>query len=324
MAAMTNDFSALGAPDSGLWPVSKKPEDKTKGEFVRLVWRELTPDAFTTIQEFDEWFKKTLVPRTIESLGGPQVGRMLLHVTFNHGGVAHFMRWVLMKFTTPKSPHQVAAAAAKPAAKPAAKFEGEPEIEQDRVPEGTQLTPYKFPLNVDDVSAWQELLDASAGDEQAQKWYKSMLHQAEQRAAAANSAAAAPGIVKTSGLANKYGFIPRRRTVTGRTPHHVDDYVRISVNAPWVDCTNHPHDQDDVDKNAMEDRFIFMYGEPAAESAAAAPSPKPPKPAGLAAMMDYNNRVVLEVLQNEGPQAAEKAMMDAANGDYGEMRMMYG
>lgn len=185
MAAMTNDFSALAAPDSGLWPVSKKPEDKTKGEFVRLVWRELTPDAFTTIQEFDEWFKKTLVPRTIESLGGAQVGRMLLHVKFQHGGVAHFMRWVLRKFTTSKSPQQVAAAAAEPAAK----FEGEPEIEQDRIPDGAQVTPYKFPLNVDDVSAWQELLDASAGDEQAQQWYKSMLQQAEQRAADAKPAA---------------------------------------------------------------------------------------------------------------------------------------
>jgi hypothetical protein len=121
----------------------------------------------------------------------------------------------------------------------------EPEIEQDRIPEGTQLTPYKFPLNVDDVSAWQELLDASAGDEQAQEWYKSMLQQAEERAAAA-------------------------------------------------------------------------------EPAAAAPFPKPPKPTGIAAMMDDKNRAMLEVMQKKGPQAAMKAMMDAAGGDYAEMRMMYG
>ena len=172
MAAMTNDFSALAAPERGLWPVSKKPEDKTKDEFRRTA----------------------------------------------------------------------SATAVNAAAEPAAKFEGEPEIEQDRVPEGTQLTPYKFPLNVDDVSAWQELLDASAGDEQAQQWYKSMLQQAEERAAAAEPAAAAPS----------------------------------------------------------------------------------PKPSGLAAMMDDENRAMLEVMQKEGPQAAMNAMMDAAGGDYAEMRMMYG
>lgn len=111
MAAMTTDVPGK-EPERGLWPVSKKPEDKTKDEFVRLVWRELTPDAFTTIQEFEEWFNKTLVPQTIESLGGAQVGTMLLHVTFKHGGMTHFMRWVMMKFTTTKSPQHVAAAAA--------------------------------------------------------------------------------------------------------------------------------------------------------------------------------------------------------------------
>lgn len=140
------------------------------------------------------------------------------------------------------------------ASTPAAGFEGEPEIEQDRIPEGTQLTPYKFPLNVDDVSAWQELLDASAGDEQAQEWYKSMLQQAEERAAAAEPAAAAP------------------------------------------------------------------FPKPPKP-----PKPsKPSKPTGLAAMMDDKNRAMLKVMQKEGPEAAMKAMMDAAGGDYAEMRMMYG
>ena len=108
---MTTDVPGL-EPTRGLWPVSKKPEDAEKDEFVRLVWRELTPDAFTTINSFEEWFKKTLVPRTIESLGSPQVGRMLLRVTFNHGGMQHFMRWVMLKFTTTKNP---VAAAKKPA-----------------------------------------------------------------------------------------------------------------------------------------------------------------------------------------------------------------
>ena len=92
------------APSRGLYPVTKKPEDKTKDDFVRLVWRELTPDAFKNIGEFEEWFNKTLAPRIIESLGGAQVGGMLLHVTFPHGGMQHFMRWVMMKFTTTTSP----------------------------------------------------------------------------------------------------------------------------------------------------------------------------------------------------------------------------
>lgn len=103
------------APSRGLYPVTKKPEDKTKDDFVRLVWRELTPDAFKNIGEFEEWFNKTLAPRTIESLGGAQVGGMLLHVTFPHGGMQHFMRWVMMKFTTTTSPEEAAAAAAKAA-----------------------------------------------------------------------------------------------------------------------------------------------------------------------------------------------------------------
>ena len=107
MAAMTTDVPGL-EPTRGLWPVSKKPEDAEKDEFVRLVWRELTPDAFTTINSFEEWFKKTLVPRTIESLGGPQVGRMLIDLTFNHGGLKHFMQWVTTKFTTCKSPEDMA------------------------------------------------------------------------------------------------------------------------------------------------------------------------------------------------------------------------
>jgi len=111
MSAAANPF----APSRGLYPVTKKPEDKTKDDFVRLVWRELTPDAFKNIGEFEEWFNKTLAPRTIESLGGAQVGRMLLRVTFPHGGMQHFMRWVMMKFTTTTSPEEAAAAAAKAA-----------------------------------------------------------------------------------------------------------------------------------------------------------------------------------------------------------------
>jgi len=119
MAAMGSEGGAF-APGRGLYPVTKKPvtkkpEDPAKSEFVRLVWRQLTlvPPAdgtpvFTTIKSFEEWFNKTLVPRTIESLGGKQVGGMLLHDTFN-GGVAHFMRWVMMKFTTTTSPGEVAA-----------------------------------------------------------------------------------------------------------------------------------------------------------------------------------------------------------------------
>ena len=81
---------------------------------------------------------------------------------------------------------------------------------------------------------------------------------------------------------------------------------------PWVDCTNHVHDQDDVGKSALEDRFRVMYAEPAAE------------PTGLVAMMDDNNRAMARVFNEQGPEAAAKAMMDAAGGDYAEMRMMYG
>ena len=111
MAAMTTDVPGL-EPTRGLWPKSKKPEDAGKDQFVSLVWRELTPDAFDTIASFEEWFEFVLVPRTIESLGGPQVGGMLIDLTFNHGGLLHFMRWVTLKFTTTKNP---VAAAKKPA-----------------------------------------------------------------------------------------------------------------------------------------------------------------------------------------------------------------
>ena len=41
-------------------------------------------------------------------------------------------------------------------------------------------------------------------------------------------------------------------------------------------------------------------------------------------MMDDENLAMLEVMQKEGPQAAMEAMMEAAGGDYAEMRMMYG
>lgn len=156
----------------------------------------------------------------------------------------------------------------------------EPEIEQDRVPEGTQLTPYKFPLNVDDVSAWQELLDASAGDEQAQRWYKSMLQQAEEIAAAAEPAAAAGRHgSEVSEFEAKYGCIRRRRVVTGfsETPPF-DDVPYNRCNQSWVKCLNHRHDrhdQDDIDKKALEDRFIFIYDKPAVKSAAAALARKP-------------------------------------------------
>lgn len=114
MAAMTTGVPGL-EPTRGLWPVSKKPEDKTKDDFVRLVWRELTPDAFKNIGEFQEWFNKTLAPRTIKNLGGAQVAGMLLRVTFPHGGMKHFMRWVVVKFTTTTSPEAAAAAAAEAA-----------------------------------------------------------------------------------------------------------------------------------------------------------------------------------------------------------------
>ena len=125
---------------------------------------------------------------------------------------------------------------------------------------------------MDDVSAWQELLDASAGDEQAQKWYTSMKQQAQQRAAAAE---------------------PATRSES------------------WVKCLNNRHDQDDIDKKALEDGFIFIYDKPAVESAAAALAPKPvaaseiPQPQEIAVVEPQMEPAAEPAAAASGPEAPE-------------------
>lgn len=103
-----------------------------------------------------------------------------------------------------------------------------------------------------------------------------MKQQAQQRAAAAKPAAVAGRHgSEVSEFEAKYGCIRRRRVVTGFSETlPFDDVPYNRVNEPWVNCTNDRHDQVDIDNKALEDRFIFMYGEPAA------PTPKPPKPTG--------------------------------------------
>lgn len=114
-AATTNAF----APSRGLFPVTEKPSEshESKAVFVGLVYRHLDSDSFKNIGEFEQWFKKTLVRRVVSEFGDdPKVGLTMISLAFPHGGMKHFMRWVLMKFTTTKSPEEAAAAAASAAA----------------------------------------------------------------------------------------------------------------------------------------------------------------------------------------------------------------
>jgi len=287
------------SPRAG-WPVSKKPEDKTKDDFVRLVWRELTPDAFKNIGEFQEWFNKTLAPRTIESLGGAQVGGMLLRVTFphggmqhfNHGGLAHFMQWVMMKFTTTTKPQL-----------------------------GVNCTNYP---DQDDEA---DDVDLRALEDRCRLFLF-----AREPAEPAVEPAVKPE-------SNEMNDTSPCSSIAFVGDHGVGKSLKGAA-VKSLFCTNHSDqddDQDDVEKRALEDRCLFLFAkepaepavelavkpavEPAVESAAAQSAPKP---TGLAAMMDDKNRAMLEVMKKEGPEAAAKAMMKAADYDYAEMRMMYG
>lgn len=98
MSALSTEFGL--APTRALHPVDKMPVDDSKETFVRLVWKKMTPESFRTIGEFETWFNNELLPSVVASLGGPRIGRMLIAATFKYGGVAHFMRWVIMKFTS--------------------------------------------------------------------------------------------------------------------------------------------------------------------------------------------------------------------------------
>lgn len=98
MSALSTEFRL--APTRALHPVDKMPVDDSKETFVRLVWKKMTPESFRTIGEFETWFNNELLPSVVASLGGPRIGRMLIAATFKYGGVAHFMRWVIMKFTS--------------------------------------------------------------------------------------------------------------------------------------------------------------------------------------------------------------------------------
>lgn len=114
MAALSN--SPPLAPTRALYPVDKKPVDKSKEVFVRLVWEKMTPASFRTIGEFEIWFNTQLLPSVMASLGGSKIGRMLIAATFKYGGVTHFMRWVMTKFTSTYTAEERAAKAAKKAA----------------------------------------------------------------------------------------------------------------------------------------------------------------------------------------------------------------
>ena len=104
------------AKSRALYPIDKKPVDKSRETFVRLVWEKMTPTSFRTIGEFETWFSAELVPSVVASLGGPKIGRMLIAAKFTHGGVVHFMRWVITKFTSTYTAEERAAKAAKRAA----------------------------------------------------------------------------------------------------------------------------------------------------------------------------------------------------------------
>ena len=104
------------APTRALYPIDKKPVDKSKEVFVRLVWKKMTPTSFRTIGEFETWFNTELLPSVVASLGGSKIGRMLIAATFKYGGVTHFMRWVITKFTSTYTAEERAAKAAKKAA----------------------------------------------------------------------------------------------------------------------------------------------------------------------------------------------------------------
>ena len=83
-----------------LYPVATKPSEDVlkKGEFVRLVWEAITPDAFDTVASFDEWFNKHLYPGLIERCGGLKTFRTMMVLSFTDATV--FMLWVMNHFTT--------------------------------------------------------------------------------------------------------------------------------------------------------------------------------------------------------------------------------
>ena len=101
MSAATTNPSASSRE---LFPVKNKPSEssETKEVFVDLVWRHLTPTSFKNIGEFEKWFQ-TLVPCIVSDFGeDKERGRTMIALAFPFGGVQHFLRWVIMKFTTTK------------------------------------------------------------------------------------------------------------------------------------------------------------------------------------------------------------------------------
>lgn len=96
------------APSRGLYPVKKKPSEDSESQaiFVDMVWDELTPTSFKNIGEFEEWFENILLPRVVNKFEDRTVGLLMIETAFPHGGVQHFTRWVMMNFTTTKSPEE--------------------------------------------------------------------------------------------------------------------------------------------------------------------------------------------------------------------------
>lgn len=246
MAALSS--SPPLAPTRALYPVDKEPVDESKGTFVRLVWEKMTPTSFRTIGEFETWFNTELLPSVVASLGGPKIGRMLIAATFKYGGVAHFMRWVIMKFTSTFTAEERAAKAAKKAA----------EAERER---------------------------------------KLMMRKSE---------------LPSSGILTRKRSVTRANESKGQD-YGMDNIIANRVNTACVDCTNTPSGGKAPAK-----------GDGAAAEAAASQSEAAAQPKGLAGMMDSKNRAMLEIFEKKGPEAAAKAMMEAANFDYAAMRMQFG
>ena len=102
--------NALGGAKS-LFPKTEKPTERNKDmeEFLEPVWDRIRLATFTNTEEFGKWFHEDLVPGIVSDFGGDPTGHMMIGLAFA-GGAEHFMRWVVMKFTTSKRPGAAAAA----------------------------------------------------------------------------------------------------------------------------------------------------------------------------------------------------------------------
>ena len=86
-----------------LFPVTKKPSerDEARAEFLDPVWDLISVAEFKNTKEFEIWFHEVLLPGIVSDFGGKNIGDLMIAGAFPSDDL-HFMRWVLMKFTTMK------------------------------------------------------------------------------------------------------------------------------------------------------------------------------------------------------------------------------